>query len=254
MLILRAMGAQPPAFAHVPLILAEDRSKLSKRHGASSVDELRRRGFLPGAVVNYLALLGWSHPDEKEKLSVDELIESFTIGRINKSAAVYDPVKLTWLNGQYIRDLSPEDWLEVAVPYLPDEITARYDPSGQREILAILQGKVDTLDQLARESSVFLDDVTYDDEAREVLDQPSAREVLAALRGELAPMAQSWQADNIKAAFKKSGKETGQKGKELFFPIRAAVTGRLHGPDLARVTAVKGRDSVLKLIDRAIGG
>jgi glutamyl-tRNA synthetase len=251
-LILRAMGAQPPAYAHVPLILAEDRSKLSKRHGASSVEELRKRGYLPGAVVNYLALLGWSHPDEKEKLSIDELVESFSIGRINKSAAIYDPVKMTWLNGLYIRDLKPEDWLEAAVPYLPAEITARYDAGGQREILAILQGKVDTLDQLARESMVFLDDVNYDDDAREVLAQPSAREVLAALRGELEPLGQSWQADNIKAAFKKSGKQTGQKGKELFFPIRAAVTGRLHGPDLARVTEVKGRDSVLKLIDKAI--
>jgi len=251
-LIYRAMGADPPVFAHVPLILAEDRSKLSKRHGASSIDDLRTTGFLPGAVVNYLALLGWSHPDEKEKMSIDELIESFTIERISKSAAVYDPVKLTWLNGLYIRDLSLDDWVGAATPYLPAEITARYDLDGQREILAILQEKVDTLDQIEQHTGIFLDDISYDEEARDVLAQEASRELLAALTGELEPLANDWKPEGIKAAFKRTGKATGVKGKDLFFPIRAAITGRLHGPDLARVTAVKGQPSVLKLIETAI--
>jgi glutamyl-tRNA synthetase len=251
-LIYRAMGADQPVFAHVPLILAEDRSKLSKRHGASSVEDLRTRGFLPGAVVNYLALLGWSHPDEKEKMSIDELIESFTIERISKSAAVYDPVKLTWLNGLYIRDLSLDDWVGAATPYLPAEISGRYDAEGQREILAILHEKVERLDQIAQHTGIFLDDISYDEEARDVLAQEASRELLAALTGELEPLANDWEPESIKAAFKGAGKAMGIKGKDLFFPIRAAITGRLHGPDLARVTAVKGQPSVLKLIERAI--
>jgi len=103
MLVYNALGAKPPIFAHVPLILAEDRSKLSKRHGASSVGELRAQGILPSAAVNYLVLLGWSHPKEKEVLTREEMIETFTIKRINKSAAVFDPKKLAWMNGQHLR-------------------------------------------------------------------------------------------------------------------------------------------------------
>jgi nondiscriminating glutamyl-tRNA synthetase len=252
-LIYRATGTRPPAFAHLPLILAGDRSKLSKREGASSVGDLRARGFLPGAVVNYLALLGWSHPEEKEKLTREDLVESFTIDRINKSAAVYDPKKLSWLNGQYIRDLPADEWVKAASPFLPAGITRRYDRDEQQEILDILHEKVETLDQIGSQTPIFLDEVAYEDDARELLSLPSSREVLSALAKELASLTAGWGPQTVKAAFKEAGKATGKKGKELFFPIRAAVTGRLHGPDLARVTAVKGRSSVLRLIERAIG-
>jgi nondiscriminating glutamyl-tRNA synthetase len=251
MLIYRALGAEPPAFGHVSLILADDRSKLSKRHGASSVEELRNAGFLPDSVVNYLSLLGWSHPEEKEKLTREELIESFTIERINKSAAVYDPKKLTWLNGLYIRDLTADEWFAMASPFVPDTIKRRFNDDEQREILDILQGKVETLDQIATQSRIFLDEIDYEDDAREALAEPSAPEVLTALTSALDSMTDDWTPENIKAAFKNAGKQAGQKGKELFFPIRAAVTGNLHGPDLARVTAVKGKAVVLRLIDRA---
>jgi nondiscriminating glutamyl-tRNA synthetase len=226
---------------------------LSKRHGASSVDELRTAGFLPGAVVNYLLLLGWSHPEEKEKLTRDEMIESFSLGRVNKSAAIYDPKKLTWMNGLYIRDLTLDEWVGVATPFLPEAITSRFGEDDQREILDILHEKVETLDQLAAQTAIFLDDVECEDEAKEVLGQESSREVLAALAKEFDSMADDWSPDNIKAAVKKIGKDTGHKGKELFFPVRAAVTGNLHGPDLARVTAVKGKPAVMKLIEKAAG-
>jgi glutamyl-tRNA synthetase len=252
-LIYRALRAQPPTFGHVSLILADDRSKLSKRHGASSVEELRKAGFLPDAVVNYLSLLGWSHPEEKDKLLRDELIESFTIERINKSAAVYDPKKLTWLNGLYIRDLTHDEWVATASPFVPDDIKRRFSADEQREILDILQGKVETLDQIAKQSQIFLDEIAYEDDARDALAEPSAREVLTALVQELESMTDDWTPEHIKAAFKNAGKQAGKKGKELFFPIRAAVTGNLHGPDLARVTAVKGKTVVLKLLDKANG-
>ena len=252
-LIYRALGARPPNFGHVSLILADDRSKLSKRHGASSVEELRKAGFLPAAVVNYLSLLGWSHPDEKEKLTREELIQSFTIERINKSAAVYDPKKLTWLNGLYIRDLTLDAWVATASPFLPDDIKRRFGADEQREILDILQEKVETLDQIATQTQIFLDEIAYEDEARDALAEPPAREVLTALVQELESMTDDWTPEHIKAAFKHAGKQTGKKGKELFFPIRAAVTGNLHGPDLARVTAVKGKAVVLKLLEKADG-
>jgi nondiscriminating glutamyl-tRNA synthetase len=251
-LIYRAMDAEPPAFGHVSLILAEDRSKLSKRHGASSIEELHERGFLPDAVVNYLVLLGWSHPDEREKLTRDEMVSAFSIDRINKSAAVYDPKKLTWMNGLYNRDLSLDDWVAAASPFVPDSIKQRYGAEDQREILALLQEKVETLDRIPPKTDIFLDEFSYEEEAREILGQESSREVLEALRRELESLADDWTPENIKAAFKKAGKAAGRKGKELFFPIRAAVTGTLHGPDLSRVTAVKGKATVLQLIERAL--
>ncbi len=168
-LIYRAMGARPPMFGHAPLILAEDRSKLSKRHAASSVGELRERGFLPGAVVNYLLLLGWSHPEEKEKLTPDEMVSSFEVGRIGKTAAMYDPKKMAWMNGLYIRDLSPDLWMATAIPWLPDSVKAAYGNETQRQIAEILQAHVDILDQLPQQTGVFENIVQYETDAREVL-------------------------------------------------------------------------------------
>ena len=249
-LVYRAMNVEPPAFGHVPLILADDRSKLSKRHSASSVGELRERGFLPSAVVNYLLLLGWSHPDEKEKLSVEEMVTSFDIDRIGKTAAMYDTKKMAWMNGLYIRDLPPDEWAEFALPRLPVAIRSAYDEKAQRQIAELLQAHVETLEQLPEQTAVFDGDIGYDPEAAAAL--AGAGDVLGALSEELRQIDGDWSPENIKAAFKRAGKAAGKKGKDLFFPIRAALTGNLHGPDLARVASIKGRDKVLQLIDRAL--
>lgn len=253
-LIYRALNAEPPAFGHVPLIVAEDRSKLSKRHSASSVGDLRERGFLPGAVVNYLALLGWSHPEEKEHLTREEMIASFSVERIGKAAAAYDLRKLGWMNGLHIRSLPLEEWVTIAKNRLPEAITRRFDDGEQRDILAVLQDKVETLADLGHMTDVFGEDVSYDDEAKAVLRTESSHRVLAALQSELASAAEEWTAPAFKAAMKQVGKKTGEKGQDLFFPVRAAVTGKLHGPDLARVAAIKGKDAVERLIALAVRG
>jgi glutamyl-tRNA synthetase len=249
-LIYRALEIEPPVFGHAPLILADDRSKLSKRHSASSVGELRQRGFLPAAVVNYLLLLGWSHPEEKEKLSPEEMVSSFDIKRIGKTAAMYDTTKMMWMNGLYIRDLPPEQWVEAALPRLPESIRAQYDKNQQRQIVEMLQAHVETLEQLPDQTGVFETEVAYETDAAEQLTR--AGDVLRALAQEFQKIGDDWTPENIKAAIKQTGKTAGKKGKELFFPVRAAITGNLHGPDLARVASIKGRDTVLGLIDRAI--
>jgi len=251
-LIYRAMGARPPVFGHAPLILAEDRSKLSKRHAASSVGELRERGFLPGAVVNYLLLLGWSHPEEKEKMTPDEMVTSFEVSRIGKTAAMYDPQKMSWMNGLYIRDLSPEQWAEVAIPRLPDSVKTTYNKDTQQQIAGLLQQHVETLDQLPQQTGIFDDEIRCEAEAAEVLAETSSREVLRALADELSQIKDDWTPENIKACIKRAGKTAGKKGKELFFPVRAAITGNLHGPDLARVATIKGSKNVLRLIEEAV--
>ena len=214
--------------------------------------ELRKRGFLPGAVVNYLLLLGWSHPEEKEKLTHDEMVSAFEVGRIGKTAAMYDPKKMAWMNGLYIRDLSPDLWLEAAIPWLPDSVKAAYSNETQRQIAEIFQAHVDILDQLPQQTGVFENIIQYETDAREVLADLSSREVLKALSDELRQIKDDWTPDNIKACIKRAGKTTGKKGKELFFPVRAAITGNLHGPDLSRIATIKGSETVLRLIDNAV--
>jgi len=252
MLVYNALGARPPVFAHVPLILAEDRSKLSKRHGASSVGELRAQGVLASAAVNYLVLLGWSHPKEKEVLSIDEMIETFTIKRINKSAAVFDPKKLSWMNGQHLRALDPDARYAAAAPFLPEWVNERYDDAQRREIVAILGDRLDMLSDLETQARIFADDVDLDAEADELLDTDGARHVVRALAERLRATTDAITPDAFNAMIKDTGAAVGAKGRDLYFPIRAAVTGSVHGPDLARVAAVKGRDSVLDLLDAAV--
>lgn len=249
-LVYRALGMDPPAFAHLSLILAEDRSKLSKRHGASSVGELRRMGFLPGAVVNYLTLLGWSHPESKEVLDRDELIRSFSLERVNKSAAVYDPQKLRWMNGQHIRKMPVGDLFKVADPYFPEDIRANYTADVRMEILDVLHDAIETLADLAEASRPFLTKPPMDDEARELLTSSTSAAVLASLEKQLAA-ADALTADGFKEAMKAVGKDTSTKGKELFWPVRAALTGSAHGPDLAGVAAIKGKAKVIEQLQDA---
>jgi len=252
-LVYNALGASHPVFVHVPLILAEDRSKLSKRHGAASVEELRRRGFIPSAVFNYLVLLGWSHPEGKEVLTREETIEAFDIARIGKAAGVFDPDKLAWMNGQHLRALPAERFHPLARPFLPEWVSTQYDASAIDAILDVLQDSIETLDQLPGLCAVFADPVEFEPEAAEVLKDEGAKGVLTAFATALEAQEGELTPEVFKASAKVAGKEAGRKGKELFFPLRAAITGRVHGPDLSRTAAVKGRERVARLVASAIG-
>jgi nondiscriminating glutamyl-tRNA synthetase len=248
-LVYRSIGAEPPQFGHLPLILAEDRSKLSKRHGASSVGQLRELGFLPAAVV--LVLLGWSHPDGKEILSPAELVDSFALERVNKSAAVYDRKKLTWMNSRYIHTTPLEQLFPIADPIFPDFIREAYPEDTRRNILGLLQDSVETLADLAEVSLPFRSPPDFDEEAAEVLKSPASGTVLSALKSALERGPEGLTEEEFKSMMKGVGKETSLKGKNLFFPVRAALTGSVHGPDLASVAALKGKSTVLELIERA---
>lgn len=245
-MIYDALGAPHPQFVHVPLILAEDRSKLSKRHGASSIEELRAGGFLAEAVFNYLVLLGWSHPGSKEVLSRAEITSAFEISRIGKAAAVFDRQKLLWMNGQHMRAMSLDAFIPLAGPHLPAWVKDEYDEDACREIIAILQDAIETLADLEAQCSVFASKVEYEPDATELLSGAGAKKVvnafaklLTAHEGDLTP-------DSFKALVKSAGKETGQKGKDLYWPLRAAITGNVHGPDLSRVASVKGKERIEK--------
>jgi nondiscriminating glutamyl-tRNA synthetase len=251
-MIYDALGAPHPLFAHVPLILAEDRSKLSKRHGASSVGDLRASGYLPEAAFNYLLLLGWSHPQSKEIMPRDEMIKSFGIERIGKAAAVFDKQKLLWMNGQYIRKLELDTLYELVQPYMLDGLRTRYDETQRREIVAILQDSLDVLRDFSKRAAIFEPLVEYEDETSALLKTDSARRVLSAMVEKLKADAKALTPEKFKEMILATGQEVALKGKDLYFPIRGAMTGSVHGPDLTRVAAVKGHDTVLRLLEGAI--
>jgi len=251
-MIYDAVGAKHPVFVHVPLILAEDRSKLSKRHGASSVGDLRDTGYLPEAAFNYLLLLGWSHPQSKEIMPRDEMIKSFSLERVGKAAAVFDRKKLEWVNGQYIRKLPLDTLSELLDRYWPDDLRAHYDDATRREIVAILQDSLDTLSDLPHRARIFDTQVTLDQETRELVATESARRVLTAMAKRLREFSGAFTPESFKEMILATGKETVLKGKDLYFPIRGAMTGSVHGPDLTRVAAIKGKDAVLRLLEEAL--
>jgi len=250
-LIYAAFQARLPEFAHLPLILAEDRSKLSKRHGASSIGDLRSLGFLPPAVVNYLVLLGWSHPDGKEILQTAELIRSFSVERVNKSAAVFDKQKLRWMNGHYIREASVEKLFETADRFFPSEIRSSYPQDVRKKILELLHDGLENLGDLAEAAAPFRSPPDFDGGATEAVKSANSIAVLSALRELLVNSRDDLTSADFKSMMKEVGKKTSLKGKDLFFPVRAALTGSVHGPDLAGVAVIKGREEVIGLIERA---
>jgi nondiscriminating glutamyl-tRNA synthetase len=250
-MIYEALGATQPVFAHVPLILAEDRSKLSKRHGASSVGDLRASGYLPEAAFNYLVLLGWSHPGSKEVMPRDEIVKAFTIDRIGKAAAIFDRKKLLWMNGQYIRKLPLDTLIELVDPHMPEWLRSDYDEGTRREMVAILQDSLDTLADFPQRARIFERDVTCDEETTALLATETAQRVLASMTQRLRDADGALTPDTFKAMILATGEELGLKGKDLYFPIRGAMTGSVHGPDLTRVAAVKGRDTVLRSLEEA---
>jgi glutamyl-tRNA synthetase len=251
-MVYDALGAKHPVFAHVPLILAEDRSKLSKRHGASSVGDLRASGYLPDAALNYLLLLGWSHPQSKEVMPREEMVKTFGIERIGKSPAVFDKKKLLWMNGQYIRKLPLDTLIELVEPYMPEGLRQRHDAATLREIVAILQDSIDTLADFPHRATIFDAAVECDGETRELLSAESAKRVLASMVAKLKAHPGAITPDAFKQMILATGTELGLKGKDLYFPIRGAMTGSVHGPDLTRVAAVKGKDNVLHLLQEGM--
>ena len=273
-LLYRALGLAPPVFAHHALVLGKDHTKLSKRHGATSVGAFRRRGILPEALLNYLALMGSSFEGGREIASAKEIVEGFSLERTGKGGAVFDEEKLLWLNGIYIRRLEPAVLAERLATFIRE---AGYDErSFGRErlagIVAAIQDSLPTLADIGEHLDIFSDDrFRIDGEAAEFLKDDEAKRVLVALQGLLDGGAvlgagaalrkdttAGVPADGVEmpasfaALIKRIGEQTGLRGKKLYLPIRAAVTGRLHGPELDRIFALLGPTSLRKRVETAL--
>lgn len=251
-LIYEALGLQPPRFAHLPVILGEDRSKLSKRHGAVSVRNYREEGYLPDALFNYLCLLGWSPPEEgKELFSKEELIRLFSLERVNSSPAVFSKEKLRWLNGVYIREVLPLDRLvEELLPFL-ERAGYRPDRDYLRRVLQKTRDSFETLKEgVQRLRPFFAGELTYSEEALKTLQTQQATAVLSAFLHKLQQRELS--GEGVKAIAKEIQKELGLKAKEVWHALRACLTGELEGVGVDILCEVLPKEEVLRRVERAL--
>ena len=246
LMLYEAMEMTPPRFAHISLILGKDRSKMSKRHGATSINQYRQLGYLPEALVNFLALLGWSPEGEEEVLTLEEIIDQFTLDRVAKSPAVFDLEKLRWLNGVYIRQSDVDRIVALAVPYLqeagyaaPEISTEEYERL--RAVVLATRKYLDCLSEIPEHVSLFYDDtIEFEDQkAVDVLLDKDVPRVLAVLKEKLGKAGQL-NPEKTKALLKEISKELGLGGKKVFMPIRVALTGKMHGPELHDIIPVLG--------------
>ncbi len=257
-LIYEAFGWEPPKFAHVSLILGEDRSKMSKRHGSTHVDQYRKKGYLPEAIINFLALLGWSPEGEEEMFTLKQLEEIFTLDRVSKNPAVFDVKKLNWINGQYIRASDLDYITKLCIPYLLEadlitdkDVEARYD--WIKMLVSATRGNLDYLAQITDHVGVFFGDtvVLEDDAAREVMTPDHVKVVLESFK-EKVMAADEIDLGFAKSVFKDVQKDTGIKGKNLFMTVRVALTGQCHGPEMPDIIQILGKDGMTKRINTFI--
>ena len=252
--IFRALGATSPHYAHIPLILNRDGSKMSKRDEGARVEYYIRRGYLPAAVRNYLCLLGWSPKDNREKIDVDEVIRIFDLKNIGRSSATFDPDKLHWLNGEYARELSDAEFYDLAVARLKSS-GVKLDKFPEKYVRAALQtckGKINTFDELpAYCGFYFTDEFDYDPNGVAKHFTPENKPRLEAVRDALSPL-KKFDAAEIEATVKSAAANLGVKVGAIVHPTRLAVTGSNVGPSLYHLLEVLGKDKVLARIDRAL--
>jgi glutamyl-tRNA synthetase len=240
--VLRAVGAEPPVYAHVPNVLGGDGAKLSKRHGAVSVDDFRTAGYVPEALLNFLALLGWAPDGETTIMSRGELIERFSLERVGSSPATFDYAKLDWMNGVYLRALPHEDYADRLVAYLREH-GSDWPEDRIRAAAPIVQEKIGRLDEFAGFAGFLFHDVEPDPA---LLD---ARILLAA--AEALAQTEPWTSEAIEAVLKKLCDDLGERPRTVYVPIRVAVTGSRVSPGLYESLAVLGKDESLARILRA---
>lgn len=256
--LYRALGYPAPVFAHVPMILAPDRSKLSKRHGATSVEEFKAGGYLPASLVNYLALLGWSPGDDREIIPAGELRQLFSLGEVSRHAAVYDVKKLTWLNAQYLNLLPLDQIVAAALPFFQQRgfVPAAVDPATRvyvTRVVATVRSRVHTLVEMADAAAYFFSNAfTYDEKGvRKYFARPGVADLLARVREVLAQTV-PFDPSTVEAACRQLGDALGIPGGALIHPTRLALSGRTVTPGLFEIMAVLGRDRCLARLDRAV--
>ncbi|WP_110955659.1 glutamate--tRNA ligase [Anaerosinus massiliensis] len=256
--LYEALGLPVPTFGHISLILGKDRTKMSKRHGATSVDQYRRLGYLPEAIVNFLALLGWAPNSEQEIFSTEELIQEFSMDRVAKNPAVFDIDKLNWINAHYMKAANPDKIAFLAIPhlveagYISGELTAE-EKDNLVKFVSVIQDHLSYVAQVVDYADLYYkDDVVIEDEETKVILLDEEIPAVIALFKEKLNALEEVNAANIKPILKAITKELKVGGKKVFMPIRVAMTGQMHGPDLVRLIEVLGRERVIDRIDKTM--
>lgn len=251
LMLYRAFEVTPPRFAHLALILNRDRSKMSKRSGeaAVAVGDWRHAGYVSDALLSYLALLGFHPGDDREILSRAELLEAFAFDRVGRSGSVFDAEKLAWMNAHYLHHANGARLVAWGAEFLPEAAKALPAATLER-LLEVVRGNLATLADLPRELAWFLEDAPKPEaDAAAALVGPRAAEVCTALAGDLANLA-PWSADGFKSTLQSVGRRLDVKGRELFQPVRAALTGRTHGPELPNLAELLGPDRTRARLER----
>jgi len=257
-LLYQALGYELPQFAHLPRVLGTDRSKLSKRHGAVSVAEFRKQGYLPEAMVNFLTLLGWSLDDRTEIMSRQQLIENFSLERVSKTAAIFNHDKLNWMNGVYIRSLSVEDFTQRALPFLerglPAAVKRPLSIDYVRQIMPLIQERAKTLAEVPElVEFFFVDELDYDSNLLigKDMNLQSTYQALQAAQQRLSQL-EKFDTEALEALLRPLATELGLKTGQLFGRLRVAITGRTAAPPLFQTMAALGKKQCLKRIETAI--
>ena len=253
--LFHALGYEVPRYAHLSMIHGPDRRPLSKRHGATAVFEFRNQGFLPEAMVNYLALLGWSLDDRTTIFTLDELIEHFSLERVSSNPAVFDIDKLTWLNGYWIRTLAPEELAERVRPFVEERYgNVKVDRDVILELVSLTQERMTRLTEFADWTYFyFVRDEEFEISEKDAskLASPEATRALTAARDALS-RCETWGCEEIERALRGVVEETGMKVKQVFQPVRVAVTGSSVSPPLFESIALLGRERTLARLEAAL--
>jgi len=256
-MVFQSFGWEAPKYGHMTLIINENRKKLSKRDESiiQFVAQYKDLGYIPEAMFNFFALLGWSPEGEDEIFSKEDFIRMFDVNRLSKSPSMFDKQKLTWMNNQYVKQMSLEEVVDLALPHLqkagrlPEALSAE-EKKWATDVIALYHEQMSFGAEITELTDLFFkDELTYDEEATEVLSGEQVPEVMAAFKTQLEQM-DALEPDAIKAAIKAVQKETGHKGKNLFMPIRVVTTGQTHGPELPNAIALIGKEKVIARVEK----
>ncbi|WP_456272786.1 glutamate--tRNA ligase [Bacillus sp. AK031] len=260
LMVFEAFGWEAPVYGHMTLIVNENRKKLSKRDETiiQFIEQYEELGYLPEALFNFIALLGWSPKGEEELFNKEQFIEIFDPERLSKSPAVFDKQKLLWVNNQYMKNLDLDQVAALAMPHLMKAGRISEDASAEekdwaRKVIALYQEQMSYGAEIVELSEMFFKKgIDYDQDAKAVLEEEQVPEVLRAFVDEIDQL-ENYEAAEIKKSIKAVQKSTGHKGKKLFMPIRVAVTGQTHGPELPNAIELLGKDKVKHRIESLLG-
>ena len=251
------LGWEKPQYVHLPGVLNSDHKKLSKRQGDVSVEDFKNRGYLPEGLINYLALVGWSPKDNEEILSMKDLIDQFSFDRVSKAGGVFDKNKLDWVNAHYIQELPTDDLVDLSIPELVKAGLISQDfAQGHRDWLKLLletvRESLSRIEEVPEKTAFLFGDLEVtEEEAKDQLASDQIKDLLGALKEELEAVGQVDE-EFAKTVMKRIQKKTGIKGKGLYMPTRAAITGNVHGPELSNIMELLGKDKMLERINQIL--